>query len=139
MENSVYVGRFCFSSRRRHTICALVTGVQTCALPIYAARSRLAARGGGGAQRPDDRGDGPGGARAGRSELARRSVRGTLAGPQTGARPPLSRRRTARPGAPGTGHGRHGEKPLAPSPGGHGTVHRTAELGGGTGVVRTGE
>src|SRR3546814_10268134 len=25
----------CFSSRRRHTICALVTGVQTCALPIY--------------------------------------------------------------------------------------------------------
>src|SRR3546814_706669 len=27
---------FFFSSRRRHTICALVTGVQTCALPIYA-------------------------------------------------------------------------------------------------------
>src|SRR3546814_6050250 len=27
---------FCFSSRRRHTRCALVTGVQTCALPIYA-------------------------------------------------------------------------------------------------------
>src|SRR3546814_17651475 len=28
---------FCFfvSSRRRHTRCALVTGVQTCALPIY--------------------------------------------------------------------------------------------------------
>src|SRR3546814_9508830 len=25
-----------FSSRRRHTSCALVTGVQTCALPIYA-------------------------------------------------------------------------------------------------------
>src|SRR3546814_1183902 len=25
-----------FSSRRRHTICALVTGVQTCALPISA-------------------------------------------------------------------------------------------------------
>src|SRR3546814_9528083 len=24
-----------FSSRRRHTRCALVTGVQTCALPIY--------------------------------------------------------------------------------------------------------
>src|SRR3546814_2902126 len=24
----------CFSSRRRHTSCALVTGVQTCALPI---------------------------------------------------------------------------------------------------------
>src|SRR3546814_5462272 len=27
---------FVFSSRRRHTICALVTGVQTCALPISA-------------------------------------------------------------------------------------------------------
>src|SRR3546814_9856069 len=26
---------FIFSSRRRHTRCALVTGVQTCALPIY--------------------------------------------------------------------------------------------------------
>src|SRR3546814_7551503 len=32
---SVYVVcGFLFSSRRRHTICALVTGVQTCALPI---------------------------------------------------------------------------------------------------------
>src|SRR3546814_1273743 len=30
------VGCFFFSSRRRHTICALVTGVQTCALPIGA-------------------------------------------------------------------------------------------------------
>src|SRR3546814_4403550 len=26
---------FFFSSRRRHTRCALVTGVQTCALPIW--------------------------------------------------------------------------------------------------------
>src|SRR3546814_5214563 len=26
---------FCVSSRRRHTRCALVTGVQTCALPIF--------------------------------------------------------------------------------------------------------
>src|SRR3546814_2455814 len=25
---------FCFSSRRRQSICALVTGVQTCALPV---------------------------------------------------------------------------------------------------------
>src|SRR3546814_4360575 len=43
--NSVFVGLllclsyfdvvcFFFSSRRRHTRCALVTGVQTCALPI---------------------------------------------------------------------------------------------------------
>src|SRR3546814_3576481 len=30
---------FFFSSRRRHTRCALVTGVQTCALPIYAGRT----------------------------------------------------------------------------------------------------
>src|SRR3546814_4363167 len=29
---------FFFSSRRRHTRCALVTGVQTCALPIWASR-----------------------------------------------------------------------------------------------------
>src|SRR3546814_6592155 len=29
---------FFFSSRRRHTRCALVTGVQTCALPIQAKR-----------------------------------------------------------------------------------------------------
>src|SRR3546814_7989922 len=30
------VSCFFFSSRRRHTRCALVTGVQTCALPILA-------------------------------------------------------------------------------------------------------
>src|SRR3546814_10919065 len=38
---------FFFSSRRRHTRCALVTGVQTCALPIselLAACARYAAR-----------------------------------------------------------------------------------------------
>src|SRR3546814_10499665 len=29
-----FFGLFFFSSRRRHTRCALVTGVQTCALPI---------------------------------------------------------------------------------------------------------
>src|SRR3546814_4655014 len=32
---------FFFSSRRRHTICALVTGVQTCALPISCQRLGL--------------------------------------------------------------------------------------------------
>src|SRR3546814_14169226 len=31
----LYLGFFFFSSRRRHTRCALVTGVQTCALPIF--------------------------------------------------------------------------------------------------------
>src|SRR3546814_8323346 len=38
MGNMCVVARsifFLFSSRRRHTRCALVTGVQTCALPIY--------------------------------------------------------------------------------------------------------
>src|SRR3546814_2458719 len=30
---------FFFSSRRRHTRCALVTGVQTCALPIFPAHT----------------------------------------------------------------------------------------------------
>src|SRR3546814_1551914 len=33
---------FFFSSRRRHTRCALVTGVQTCALPICAEDRQLA-------------------------------------------------------------------------------------------------
>src|SRR3546814_2713553 len=32
--DSLLVSVFFFSSRRRHTRCALVTGVQTCALPI---------------------------------------------------------------------------------------------------------
>src|SRR3546814_3733365 len=32
---------FFFSSRRRHTRCALVTGVQTCALPIYFALDQI--------------------------------------------------------------------------------------------------
>src|SRR3546814_6092135 len=31
---------FFFASRRRHTRCALVTGVQTCALPIYEQRAQ---------------------------------------------------------------------------------------------------
>src|SRR3546814_15513792 len=34
---------FVFSSRRRHTRCALVTGVQTCALPICALGNELPA------------------------------------------------------------------------------------------------
>src|SRR3546814_5900571 len=45
---------FFFSSRRRHTRCALVTGVQTCALPIWLnvsahnERASLRTSGGGG-------------------------------------------------------------------------------------------
>src|SRR3546814_7419892 len=50
---------FFFSSRRRHTRCALVTGVQTCALPIYAAsvpgRARLDPGRGQGESAPDQR------------------------------------------------------------------------------------
>src|SRR3546814_9592661 len=34
MSGYVCWNNFFFSSRRRHTRCALVTGVQTCALPI---------------------------------------------------------------------------------------------------------
>src|SRR3546814_3995681 len=34
---------FFFSSRRRHTRCALVTGVQTCALPISSPRTIISA------------------------------------------------------------------------------------------------
>src|SRR3546814_10795038 len=34
MISLVGIVHFFFSSRRRHTRCALVTGVQTCALPI---------------------------------------------------------------------------------------------------------
>src|SRR3546814_7380547 len=39
----LYLVYFFFSSRRRHTRCALVTGVQTCALPIcnVTARKRI--------------------------------------------------------------------------------------------------
>src|SRR3546814_1839001 len=37
---------FFFSSRRRHTRCALVTGVQTCALPICAPGANKGSDGG---------------------------------------------------------------------------------------------
>src|SRR3546814_2690070 len=43
---------FCFfSSRRRHTRCALVTGVQTCALPICGRQTKEPALQGGRAMR----------------------------------------------------------------------------------------
>src|SRR3546814_9699150 len=38
----VYFFFFFFSSRRRHTRCALVTGVQTCALPIFFVQVKIA-------------------------------------------------------------------------------------------------
>src|SRR3546814_10906166 len=40
---------FFFSSRRRHTRCALVTGVQTCALPICACAAKAVVLATGGA------------------------------------------------------------------------------------------
>src|SRR3546814_6287132 len=43
-----------FSNRRRHTRCAVVTGVQTCALPIYLVRAAVDLVGVG-ARRADDR------------------------------------------------------------------------------------
>src|SRR3546814_7031539 len=39
-----FISVFFFSSRRRHTSCALVTGVQTCALPISLGNIRLLRR-----------------------------------------------------------------------------------------------
>src|SRR3546814_20228834 len=39
----IFLFFFFFSSRRRHTRCALVTGVQTCALPICAVDDRIEA------------------------------------------------------------------------------------------------
>src|SRR3546814_5215307 len=41
LQFSVEIVLFFFSSRRRHTRCALVTGVQTCALPIYGLRDQI--------------------------------------------------------------------------------------------------
>src|SRR3546814_7363805 len=43
LNSYVVVVIFCFffSSRRRHTRCALVTGVQTCALPILPRRALI--------------------------------------------------------------------------------------------------
>src|SRR3546814_15016216 len=41
-DDSLYLLYFFFSSRRRHTRCALVTGVQTCALPISSEAQMMA-------------------------------------------------------------------------------------------------
>src|SRR3546814_5299664 len=72
-----------FSSRRRHTRCALVTGVQTCALPIYQASASPA--------------QGLGGARQCAARRARQTAQLESAGPATGdlARIAAIRRRLA--------------------------------------------
>src|SRR3546814_15486799 len=66
---------FFFSSRRRHTRCALVTGVQTCALPILC----LSGRGSGGSAR-----------RWGRTMAARRFCRRPRRPPPTGDASPAA-------------------------------------------------
>src|SRR3546814_6293371 len=43
-SNNLCLYCFFFSSRRRHTRCALVTGVQTCALPIFPSRHNTSSR-----------------------------------------------------------------------------------------------
>src|SRR3546814_7995607 len=50
----LWVVCFFFSSRRRHTRCALVTGVQTCALPICRGTRQLGPKGSG-LEAPNDR------------------------------------------------------------------------------------
>src|SRR3546814_8019828 len=65
---------FFFSSRRRHTRCALVTGVQTCALPIWPAvcGGTRTADGRSAGRRGDGGGAaGAGGGGSGRSEESR--------------------------------------------------------------------
>src|SRR3546814_3789595 len=51
---------FCFSSRRRHTSCAVVTGVQTCALPICWFKVNFLGEGGGKSVRCEVSGGDPG-------------------------------------------------------------------------------
>src|SRR3546814_4411716 len=75
---------FCCSSRRRHTSCALVTGVQTCALPIS-----LPGQGHDGHHRPPCRG----GRAAGEGQAAGRAGLGGVA--RSAPRVP---RRQAQPG-----------------------------------------
>src|SRR3546814_17184000 len=70
---------FFFSSIRRHTRCALVTGVQTCALPIFAVGYRPS-----GARA--DAGDRDGAARPdGGAVLRRARVRARASGPRLSA------------------------------------------------------
>src|SRR3546814_8694370 len=67
---------FFFSSRRRHTRCALVTGVQTCALPIWPADRVRGEPRPLGADRLRDRGDAltGTGVRCGRAQAAEEQI-----------------------------------------------------------------
>src|SRR3546814_7520007 len=90
---------FFFSSRRRHTSCALVTGVQTCALPICAPPRRP---GGGHVSRADRRaGAERGGVRGTAPPLHRRAAEGGAAAtPRLAAARPAPRRRVPEPDEP---------------------------------------
>src|SRR3546814_2238899 len=79
-----------FSSRRRHTRCALVTGVQTCALPISTVVPELERSGGGAGGVARQRGE-P--ATAQRAVRTRRQC--VLAGTGSGAGEPGAGCRTA--------------------------------------------
>src|SRR3546814_13305223 len=67
---------FFFSSRRRHTRCALVTGVQTCALPILPAADHRLPQ--GQQAGPDAQGQGP--RSAGAPPVRRAGLAATAAG-----------------------------------------------------------
>src|SRR3546814_2267755 len=61
---------FFFSSRRRHTRCALVTGVQTCALPIWQSYQAPCATGRLENSMSINKIDGPGGVKPGAPKRA---------------------------------------------------------------------
>src|SRR3546814_5289498 len=88
---------FVFSSRRRHTRCALVTGVQTCALPIWTG-SRSTAAGSGCAGRWTGSGGTSSGATAGRTREPARARSTTLRPPRVPSAPHLPWRSRATKG-----------------------------------------
>src|SRR3546814_8333907 len=105
---------FFFSSRRRHTRCALVTGVQTCALPISLGRGRKAPVGGG---------------RAAGCQMGRSGIRPGAAPSPGAARLPLPLRRRGADAPPcGKGLRAPGRQPAARSKAVHRSEEHTSEL-----------
>src|SRR3546814_1208618 len=125
---------FFFSSRSRHTRCALVTGVQTCALPIYRdadwlraadhrPRSRDRARVllHGPLQPPSGRGAGsrrPAGGRAGEGAALQPAHRDAARRSPAAAPPPAHdlARLSDGPAPPAPGHTLHRRRPLRVPP-----------------------
>src|SRR3546814_11975328 len=93
---------FFFSSRRRQTRCALVTGVQTCALPISQCDARngrveaVARRARSLHRHPRNVGQGDGGLFRAAEDMARRTEQGQAAGLVS---PPVMQRTEGRGGA----------------------------------------